>query len=83
MKIQVLGTGCPKCRETLERVERAVNDSGVDATIEKVEGVAEIMSFGVVATPAIAIDGVVRFSGRLPDHEEIVALVASHADPSS
>ena len=62
MKIQVLGTGCAKCRETLARVRQAADTLGIRAEIDKVENVQDIMAFGIVATPAVAIDGAVRIS---------------------
>jgi small redox-active disulfide protein 2 len=71
MRVQVLGTGCPKCRETLARVREAAEALGVDAEIEKVERIQDIVAFGIVATPAVAIDGVVRVAGRLATVEEI------------
>jgi small redox-active disulfide protein 2 len=76
MKVQVLGTGCPKCRETLARVEEAVAGLGVEVEVEKVERIQDIMAFGVVATPAVAVDGAVRISGRLPTVEEIREILA-------
>jgi small redox-active disulfide protein 2 len=71
MKIQILGTGCPKCRKTFERVEEAVKDLGVSAEVEKVEDLKAIMNFGVMVTPAVAIDGEVRIVGKIPSVEEI------------
>ena len=75
MRIQVLGTGCPKCRETIARVRRAVEALGVAAEIEKVEKIQDIMAFGIVATPAVAIDGAVKISGKLPTIEEITEIL--------
>ena len=71
----MLGTGCPKCRETIARVRQAVDALGVTAEIEKVEKIQDIMAFGIVATPAVAIDGAVRISGRLPTVEEITEIL--------
>lgn len=75
MKIDILGTGCPKCRQTVEVVRQAVAQAGVDATIHKVEDMREIMKFRVMATPAVAVDGQVRISGKVPSVEEIMALL--------
>lgn len=83
MRIQVLGTGCPKCRETLARVERAAEEAGVDATLEKIEEIREIVAFGVLATPAVAIDGKVVLSGRLPQIDELVELLVSRRRAAS
>ena len=71
MKIQVLGTGCPKCRKTYEHVEEAVRDLGISADLEKVEDLKAIMGFGIMTTPAVAIDGEVKTVGKIPSVEEI------------
>lgn len=73
--IQILGTGCPKCRTLAAHVEQAVRETGVSARIEKVEKIAEIAKFGVAVTPALVIDGQVRTSGRVPSVEEIKKLL--------
>jgi small redox-active disulfide protein 2 len=79
VRIQVLGTGCPKCRETLARVREAAEALGVDAEIEKVEKIQDIIAFGIVATPAVAIDGVVKIAGRLATVEEIEEIMRNAA----
>jgi len=71
MKIQVLGTGCPKCRKTYENVEKAIKDLGICAEVEKVQDLKAIMNFGVMVTPALAIDGKVKVSGKIPSVDEI------------
>lgn len=71
MKIQVLGTGCPKCRKTYENVEKAIKDLGICAEVEKVQDLKAIMNFGVMVTPALAIDGTVKVSGKIPSVDEI------------
>lgn len=76
MKIAILGTGCPKCKETAEAVRRAVEQVGIDATIYKVEDIREIMKFKVMTTPAVAVDGQVRISGKVPTVDEVKALLA-------
>lgn len=73
--IQVLGTGCKKCRALKENAEAAVQKSGVEAKIEKIEDINEIVKFGVMTTPALAIDGQVRFVGKVASAEEIAALL--------
>lgn len=71
MEIKILGTGCAKCK-TLEKMTREVVDqNGVSANIEKVEDIMEIMRFGVMATPALVVDGVVVVKGRIPSTDEI------------
>jgi small redox-active disulfide protein 2 len=76
MKIQVLGTGCPKCNKTYENVRKAVTEAGVAAEIEKVEDLKSIMEFNVMMTPAVAIDGEVKVSGKVPSVEEIRELIS-------
>jgi len=75
MKIQVLGTGCPKCHETLARVRQVAGDLGLDAEIVEVDRIDEIMRFGVLATPAVAVDGSVVVAGKVPTVEELEALL--------
>ena len=75
MNIQVLGTGCQKCK-TLEKMTREVVESkGIDATVSKVEDIVEIMRFGVMITPALVIDGKVVLKGRLPSQQELTDLI--------
>lgn len=75
MEIKVLGPGCPKCK-TLDKITKEVVDENqVDAKIEKVEDIMEIMGYGVMRTPALVIDGKVVLSGRVPSKEEIKNLI--------
>jgi small redox-active disulfide protein 2 len=80
MKIQILGTGCPKCRKTYENAEQAVSDLGISADLEKVESIKDIMSFDVMVTPAVAIDGKVKVSGKVPSVDEIKAYIVESQD---
>lgn len=76
MKIQVLGMGCPKCKKLYKAVEKAVEELGLeDVQLEKVEKLSEISAMGVMMTPALAIDGEVPVSGRVPSVEEIKGLI--------
>lgn len=76
MKLQILGMGCPKCRKLYSAVEQAVEELGLeDVSIEKVEKLADIAAMGVMSTPALAIDGEVPVSGRVPSVEEIKGLL--------
>lgn len=75
MLIQVLGTGCAKCRTLYETVKKAVQETGVDAKIEKVENIEEIMAFEILMTPGLVIDGEVKTAGRLPSFEEVKKLL--------
>jgi small redox-active disulfide protein 2 len=76
MKIQVLGTGCPKCEKTYEHAEQAIKDLGVCADLEKVEDLKAIMSFGIMVTPALAIDGEVKVAGKIPSVDEVKKLIS-------
>jgi small redox-active disulfide protein 2 len=76
VKLQVLGTGCPKCRQLLANVQQAVAETGAQVEIEKVENLKEIMKFRVLATPALAVDGVVKAAGRVLSPAEIRKLIA-------
>ncbi|MCF7816350.1 MAG: thioredoxin family protein [Kiritimatiellales bacterium] len=71
MKIQILGTGCPKCKQLMQHAEEAVKAAGIDARIEKVEQINEIMKFGVMMTPALVIDGEVKSVGKVLSPEAI------------
>lgn len=76
MKIQILGTGCPKCKQLTENAEKAIKELGLDAEIEKVSGIAEIAKFGVMMTPALAIDGEVKAVGKVLSPSEIQNLLS-------
>jgi small redox-active disulfide protein 2 len=76
VKIAILGAGCPKCKQAAEVVRLAVEQTGMEATIHKVEDIREIMKFKVLMTPAIAVDGVIKISGKVPSVEEVKALLA-------
>lgn len=71
MKIEVLGTGCAKCRRMLANVQDAVKELGVPAEIVKVEDITEIMNRGVMLTPALIVDGEARVVGRVPRVDEV------------
>ncbi len=70
-KIQVLGTGCPKCKKLAENTETAAKALGIEYEIEKVTDINEIMKFGVMMTPALAVDGQVKVVGKVPSSDEI------------
>jgi len=71
MKVQVLGTGCPKCTKLAENAKVAISDLGIDAEVEKISDINEIMKFGVMMTPALAIDGDVKVVGKVPTSDDI------------
>ncbi len=70
-KLQILGTGCPKCKKLTELTEQAAKELGLEYEIVKVTDIDEIMDFGVMMTPGLAVDGELKLSGRLPNVEEI------------
>jgi len=74
--IKILGTGCPKCRKLAQNAETAAKELGIDYEIEKVTDINDIMSFGVMMTPALVVDGQVKISGAVPKPEEIKKLLA-------
>ena len=75
-KIQILATGCPKCAKLAENAESAAKALGLEFDIEKVTDIGEIMTFGVMVTPALAVDGQVKVVGKVPSPEEIQRLLA-------
>ena len=75
MKIQILGTGCPKCNQLYQNAQQAVAELAIDAELEKVTDLNDIMAFGVMVTPALAIDGQVKISGKVPTAEAIKEMV--------
>jgi small redox-active disulfide protein 2 len=71
MLVEILGTGCPKCTKLAENAEKAVKEAGVSAEVKKVKEITEIMKRGVMFTPALSIDGVVKSAGKVPSVDEI------------
>ncbi|MFA7230694.1 MAG: thioredoxin family protein [Victivallaceae bacterium] len=71
MKIQILGTGCTKCKMLAENAEAAAKELGLDYELEKVTDISQIIGFGVMMTPALAVDGKVKFAGKVPSSDEI------------
>lgn len=76
IKIQILGTGCPKCKTLMANTEAAVKALGIEAQIEKVEKIQDIMKFGVMTTPALVVDGKVRSAGKVLGTEDIKKFLA-------
>ena len=72
--IKILGTGCPKCKSLTGIVKDVVSENNIDATVEKVEDIMEIIKFNIMTTPALVIDDVVKIKGRVPSKEEVLAL---------
>ncbi len=74
-KIQILGTECPKCKKLAENAEAAAKELGIEFEIEKVTGINEIMKFGVMVTPALAVDGEVKVVGKVVSPDEIKGML--------
>ena len=75
MKLQILGTGCPKCKKLAENAEAAAKGLGIEYEIEKITDINEIMEFGVMMTPALVVDGQVVAVGKVPPPGEIVVML--------
>ena len=73
--IKILGTGCPKCQSMTGVVKDVVSENNIEATIEKVEDIMEIMKYNVMTTPALVIDDVITIKGRIPSKDEVLALL--------
>jgi small redox-active disulfide protein 2 len=75
-KIQILGTGCAKCKKLAELAETAAKELGIQYELEKVTELNDIMNFGVMVTPALVVDGDVKVAGKLPKIEDIKKMLA-------
>ena len=75
MKIQILGTGCAKCRKLAQNAEEAARELGRPVEVEKVSDIGEIMKYGVMMTPALAVEGEVKFVGKVPSVKDIKAVL--------
>ncbi len=73
MKVQILGTGCPKCNQLEQRVRNVIEDNQLNATVEKITEINDIMDYGITMTPGLAIDGTVKSSGKLPSESDILS----------
>lgn len=73
--IKILGTGCPKCKSMTRVVKDVISENHINASIEKVEDIMEIMKFNVMSTPALVIDDVITIKGRVPSKDEVLALL--------
>jgi small redox-active disulfide protein 2 len=78
MEIKILGTGCSKCK-TLEKLTRdVVAQTGINASITKVEDIVEIMKYGIMATPALVVNEKVEIKGRIPSADEIKQVLSKY-----
>ncbi|MFA7254507.1 MAG: thioredoxin family protein [Candidatus Omnitrophota bacterium] len=76
MKIEILGTGCPKCKQLAANAESAVGDLAIAAEIVKITEIDKIIGYGVMITPALVVDGVVVSAGKLLNKDEIKKILA-------
>lgn len=75
LTIKILGTGCQKCKSMTNVVKEVVSENNIDASIEKIEDMLEIMKFNVMSTPALVINDKITIKGRVPSKEEVLALL--------
>jgi small redox-active disulfide protein 2 len=76
-KIHILGTGCAKCNALTEATKKAADELGLEYEVIKVTEIKDIMSFGVMTTPALVVDGTVKVAGKVPGHAELKTLLGS------
>jgi small redox-active disulfide protein 2 len=74
--IKILGTGCAKCKQTEAVIREALDEMGIDASVEKVEDIQKIMEYDIMSTPAVVLDGAVKMTGKVPSKEEVRAMFA-------
>ena len=77
MKIKVYGPGCARCKQTEEIVRRALSETGTQAEVEKVSDIQALAQAGILATPAVAVNDVIKTSGRIPRLDEVKAWVSA------
>ena len=75
MEIKILGTGCGKCKTTYAVIEKVINENNITATLTKVEDIMEIMSYNILATPAVVIDGELKIKGGVPSEAKVKELL--------
>ncbi|MCL6259152.1 thioredoxin family protein [Aquiflexum sp. TKW24L] len=74
--IKILGTGCPKCKQTEAIIKEVIAREGIEATVIKVEDIQDIMAYNILSTPAVVVDEVVKIKGKVPTSQEIIAALA-------
>ncbi len=71
MEVKVLGPGCAKCKKTYAVVEKVIKENNLDATLSKVDDIMEMMSYNILSTPAVVVDGEARIKGHVPSENEV------------
>ncbi len=74
-EVKVLGPGCPKCQELMEQTEKAIQELGLECSVEKVSDIQQITSYGVMMTQALVVDGKVKVVGKVPSLEDIKSMI--------
>ncbi|MFP4561262.1 MAG: thioredoxin family protein [Thiohalorhabdus sp.] len=75
-EVKVLGTGCANCQTTLQLIEQVAEEQGADIDLQKVEDIGDIMSYGVMSTPGVVVDGEVVHAGGVPDRKKVAEWLA-------
>ena len=73
--IKILGTGCPKCKQTISVIQQALEQNNMQADVQKVEDIEKIMQYNVLSTPAVVIDEEVKIKGKVPSVKEVLSLL--------
>lgn len=76
--IKILGTGCSKCQSMTSIVQNVIKENNINATVEKVEDIMEIMEYNVMSTPALVVDGIITLKGRVPNKTEVLDILKSN-----
>ena len=72
MQVKILGTGCPKCKFLKDRVKKVATENNIEIELEKVTDINDIMSYGVMMTPGLVVDGEVKISGKIPSEDQVL-----------
>lgn len=75
-EVKVLGPGCPKCQELMKQTELAVQELGLECSVEKITDIQQIVSYGVIMTPALVVDGQVKVTGKVPSLDDIKGMIS-------
>lgn len=82
INVKVLGSGCANCATTKKLIEEVTSDNGIEIALEKVDDIAEIMSYGIMSTPGVVIDGKIAHAGGVPDKKTILSWFSSSCCPA-
>ena len=80
--VKVLGSGCANCRTTKKLIEDVASENGIDIKLEKIEDMTQIMSFGIISTPGVVVDGKIAHAGGIPDKKAILSWFKSACSPT-